>query len=85
MNLDTLKIALLAACSVEDALAHRLHGELEHWLDRQLASAEIEAALCELVGCGLIAARLEAVQTTYLTTEAGRLLVSERWEEFFPE
>jgi len=85
LDLDTLKIALLAACGPEDALAHRLHGELEHWLDRPLASAEIEAALCELVRHGLLAVRRESLQAAYLTTEAGRLLVSQRWEEFFPE
>jgi hypothetical protein len=94
MELDTLKIALLAACGTEDGLVHHLHGELEHWLDRPLASTEIEAALSELVGHGFLTVRppteafegrREAVQTAYLTTEAGRVLVSERWEEFFPE
>jgi hypothetical protein len=85
MDLDTLRIALLAACGSEDALAHRLHGELEHWLDRALSSAEIDVALGDLVGHGLLAVRHESLQAVYLTTDEGRLLVSQRWEEFFPE
>jgi hypothetical protein len=84
VDLDTLKIALLAACGPERVLVYRLHGELEHWLDRPLASAEIDAALNELVGQGLLAVRHEALHATYLATDAGRVLVSERWEEFFP-
>lgn len=85
MDLDRLKVALLAVCVPEDALAYRLHGELEHWLDRPLSSAEIEAALDELVGYGLIVVRHVSVPATYLTTDAGREVVSQRWEEFFPE
>jgi len=47
MEIDALRIALLAVCSPEDALLHRIHGELEHWLNRQLATADVEAALAQ--------------------------------------
>ncbi len=85
IQIDALRIALLAVCSPEDAVVHRIHGELEHWLNRQLATADIEAALAELEAGGLIAARREAAQAAWLTTDSGRTLVAARWEEFFPE
>jgi len=84
MDLDALKLALLAACSDEAALVHRIHGELEHWLNRPLATNDVEAALAELEAHGFVAARGTTV-ISYLTTETGRVLVAERWEEFFPE
>ena len=85
MEIDALRIALLAVCSPEHAVVHRIHGEVEHWLNRQLATAEIEAALAELAGDGLVVLLRETVEVTYLTTESGRTLVATRWEEFFPE
>ena len=85
MELDALRLALLAVCSPEHAVVHRIHGELEHWLNRQLATADIEAALAELEAGGLVAARGEAMQAAWLTTDSGRTLVAARWEEFFPE
>ena len=85
MEIDALRIALLAVCSSEDALLHRIHGELEHWLSRQLATAEVEGALAELAEQGLLAIRRGAAPPAYATTEFGRALVAERWEEFFPE
>jgi hypothetical protein len=72
-------------CSPEHALIHRIHGELEHWLDRQLATADIEAALAALAADGLVAARLEPPPPAWLTTDSGRAVVAARWEEFFPE
>jgi len=85
MEIDALRIALLAVCSPEHAVVHRIHGEVEHWLNRQLATAEIEAALAELAGDGLVVVRRETTEVTYLTTESGRTLVATRWEDFFPE
>ena len=85
MEIDALSLALLAACSDEQAFVHRLHGELEHWLNRPLATADIEAALAELEADGLVAADRRTAAVAYLTTEAGRAVVAERWEEFFPE
>jgi len=85
IEIDALRIALLAVCSPEHAAVHRIHGELEHWLNRQLATADIEAALAELEAGGLVAARREAAQAAWLTTDSGRTLVAARWEEFFPE
>ena len=85
MEIDALRIALLAVCSPEHVVVHRIHGEVEHWLNRQIATAEIEAALAELAGDGLVVVRRETAQVTYLTTEFGRTLVATRWEEFFPE
>ena len=85
MDLDALSLALLAACSDEQALVHRIHGELEHWLNRPLATEDIEAALAELEAHGLVAADRETTTVAYVTTETGRVLVAERWEEFFPE
>jgi hypothetical protein len=80
-EIDALRIALLAVCSPEHAVVHRIHGELEHWLNRPLATADIEAALAELAAGGLVAARSDS----WLTTATGRTLVAARWEEFFPE
>jgi DNA-binding PadR family transcriptional regulator len=85
MEIDALRIALLAVCSSEHVLVHRIHGEVEHWLNRQLATTEIEAALAELAGDGLVAIRRESAQVVYLTTDSGRALIAARWEEFFPE
>ena len=85
IEIDALRIALLAVCSPEHTVVHRIHGELEHWLNRQLATADIEAALAALEGGGLVAARREAAQAAWLTTDSGRTLVAARWEEFFPE
>jgi hypothetical protein len=85
MELDALRIALLAVCAPEHAFAHRIHGELEHWLNRSLATAEVDAALAELESRGLLAARREAAHVAFLTTEDGRAIVAARWEEFFPE
>ena len=85
IEIDALRIALLAVCSPEHAAVHRIHGELEHWLNRQLATADIEAALADLETGGLVAARREPAPATWLTTDAGRVLVTARWEEFFPE
>jgi DNA-binding PadR family transcriptional regulator len=85
MDLDALRLALLAACSDEHALVHRIHGELEHWLHRPLATDAIEAALVDLEAHGLVAADRATAVVAYLTTDAGRVLVAERWEEFFPE
>ena len=85
MDLDALRLALLAACADEEARLHRIHGELEHWLNRSLATEEIEAALAKLEAHGLVAADRATAVVAYLTTDAGRVLVAERWEEFFPE
>lgn len=85
MDLDALSLALLAACSDEQAFVHRVHGELEHWLNRPLATGEIEAALIALETRGLVAADRSTIPAAYLTTDAGRAVVAERWEEFFPE
>jgi DNA-binding PadR family transcriptional regulator len=85
MEIDALRLALLAACSDESALVHRIHGELEHWLNRPLATTDIEAALAELEAQGFVAAARETTTVAYVTTETGRVLVAERWEEFFPE
>lgn len=86
MDIDALRLALLAACADEQARLHRIHGELEHWLNRSLATEDIEAALAELEAHGLVAAdRATTTVVAYLTTDAGRVIVAERWEEFFPE
>ena len=84
-EIDALRLALLAACADERALVHRIHGELEHWLNRPLESDAIEAALAELEAHGLVAADRATAVVAYLTTDAGRVIVAERWEEFFPE
>ncbi len=85
MEIDALRIALLAVCAPEHAVPHRIHGELEHWLDRALATAEVDAALAELESRGLVSAHREAAAVAFLTTADGRAVVAERWEEFFPE
>jgi DNA-binding PadR family transcriptional regulator len=85
MEIDALRLALLAACSDEAALVHRIHGELEHWLNRSLATTDIEVALAELEAHGFVAAARETTTAAYVTTDAGRVIVAERWEEFFPE
>jgi hypothetical protein len=84
-DIDALRLALLAACADERALVHRIHGELEHWLNRPLETDAIEAALAELEAHGLVAADRATAVVAYLTTDAGRVIVAERWEEFFPE
>jgi hypothetical protein len=83
-EIDALRLALLAACADERALVHRIHGELEHWLNRPLETDAIEAALAELEAHGLVAADRATAVVAYLTTDAGRVIVAERWEEFFP-
>ncbi|HET9041608.1 MAG TPA: hypothetical protein VFN70_00570 [Burkholderiales bacterium] len=85
MELDALRLALLAVCAPEHAPPHRIHGELEHWLNRALATTEIDAALAELEARGLVTAQREAAVVAFLTTEHGRAIVTARWEEFFPE
>jgi hypothetical protein len=85
MEIDALRIALLAVCAPERTLPHRIHGELEHWLNRSLATAEIDAALAELEAGGLVAAHRDTAAIAFLTTEDGRALVTAHWEEFFPE
>jgi hypothetical protein len=84
-EIDALRLALLAACADEHALVHRIHGELEHWLNRPLETDAIEAALAELETHGLLVADRATSVVAYLTTDAGRVIVAERWEEFFPE
>jgi hypothetical protein len=85
MELDALRLALLAVCAPEHTLPHRIHGELEHWLNRSLATTEIDAALAELAAHGLVATHRETTAIAFLTTADGRALVTTRWEEFFPE
>ena len=85
MEIDALRLALLAVCAPEHAPPHRIHGELEHWLNRALATTEIDAALAELEARGLVTAHRETTAVAFLTTEHGRALVTARWEEFFPE
>lgn len=85
MELDALRLALLAVCAPEHAPPHRIHGELEHWLNRALATTEIDAALAELEARGLVTAQREAAAVAFLTTAHGRAIVTARWEEFFPE
>lgn len=84
MQLDDLKLALLAALAEEQTLLHRIHGELEHWLNRPLDSGEIDAALAELESQRLVVCR-DAGAAAYLTTAEGRTLVAARWQDFFPE
>jgi hypothetical protein len=85
MEIDALRMALLAVCAPGHAFAHRIHGELEHWLNRPLETDEVDAALAELASRGLLAARRETAHVAFLTTEDGRAIVAARWEEFFPE
>jgi hypothetical protein len=84
MEIDALGLALLAACSDDQAFVHRVHGELEHWLNRPLATGEVEAALTALETRGLVAADRTTTAVAYLTTDAGRAVIAARWEEFFP-
>jgi hypothetical protein len=85
MEIDSLRMALLAVFAPERTHLHRVHGELEHWLNRPLATEDIEAALVQLEAHGLVAADRESACVAFLTTEDGRALVATRWEEFFPE
>ena len=101
MEIDALRIALLAASAAGYMLPHRTHGELEHWLNRELTTDEIEAALVELAAHGLIEvyaraggrgwrridgrSRADFEEVAFLTTAAGEAIVSARWVEFFPE
>ncbi|HSD44148.1 MAG: hypothetical protein ACM36B_05485 [Bacteroidota bacterium] len=85
MEIDALRIALLAVCVPEHTFLHRIHGELEHWLNRSLATHEIDAALADLEARGLVAAHRDAAHIAFLTTADGRALVAARWEEFFPQ
>ncbi len=86
MEIDALKIALLAACASERALVHRIHGELEHWLNRPLGTDEVARALAELQSLALVAACwTDDGAPAFQTTGNGRAIVEARWEEFFPE
>jgi hypothetical protein len=85
MDLDALRLALLAACADEQAFLHRIHGELEHWLARSLATEDIEAALAELEAHGLVAADRRDSGRRLSSRPTRQALVAERWEEFFPE
>jgi hypothetical protein len=85
MEIDSLRIALLAVFAPERTQLHRVHGELEHWLNRPLATDDIETALAQLEAHGLVAAHRESAHVAFLTTADGRALVAARWEEFFPE
>jgi hypothetical protein len=85
MELDPLHLALLAVCSPERTPLHRVHGELECWLNRPLATDDLESALGELEASGLIAAYREVEEVAFLATADGRAVVAARWEEFFPE
>ncbi len=86
MEIDALKIALLAACAAERAPVHHIHGELEHWLNRPIGNAEVEAALAALQALVLVVASRTGDGTlAFQTTGDGRAIVDARWEEFFPE
>lgn len=80
MTLDALKVALLAAGAQAESAAAELHGELEHFLDRQLDSDALDAALAELAAEGLIVMR----ESRFAATDSGRALMLEHWEAFFP-
>jgi hypothetical protein len=80
MTLDALKVALLAAGAQAESAAVELHGELEHFLDRQLASDDLDAALAELAAEGLVIVR----EARFVATDSGRALMLEHWEAFFP-
>ena len=80
MSLDALKIALLAAGAKEASSAASLHAELEHFLDRQLHGDELDAALDALAAEGLVVLR----ETRFAATDAGRAVMLEHWEAFFP-
>lgn len=85
MDLDSLRIALLALCTPGRTHLHRVHGELEHWLNRPLATEEIAEALARLESSGLVAVDREGGELAFLATEHGAALAVARWEEFFPE
>ena len=53
---------------------------VSHFLNRQLSSDELEAALGELTHAGFVTAR----SMGYVTTCSGREIVAAQWEEFFP-
>jgi hypothetical protein len=80
MTLDALKVALLAAGSKEESAAAALHAELEHFLDRQLDGDDLDAAVAELSAAGLVVMR----ETRFAATAAGRAVMLEQWETFFP-
>lgn len=80
MDLDALKVALLAAGAQAESAAAELHGELEHFLDRPLDSDALDAALAELAAAGLVEVR----ETRFAATERGRAVMLEHWEAFFP-
>jgi hypothetical protein len=83
-RLEPLHVALLAVCAPERTPLHRVHGELEHWLNRQLATDEVESAIAELEARGLIVVQRDRAVAAFLATAAGRAVVAARWEEFFP-
>lgn len=80
MTPDALQLALLAAAVEGESSPAELHGELEHFLNRQLASEDLEAALAHLAAAGCVVLRAER----YAATDAGRALVLAHWETFFP-
>jgi hypothetical protein len=84
-GLDSLHLALLAVCSPGRTPLHRVHGELEHWLNRQLATDDVESAIAELEARGLLAVYRDCTEVVFLATADGRAVVAARWEEFFPE
>jgi hypothetical protein len=85
MEIDSLSIALLALCTPGRTHLHRVHGELEHWLNRPLATEEVAGALAQLESYGLVAVDREASELAFLATEHGASIAVARWEEFFPE
>jgi coproporphyrinogen III oxidase-like Fe-S oxidoreductase len=80
MTLDALKVALLAAGARSESSSAELHAELEHFLDRQLAADELDAAVAELAQSGLVLLQAER----FVATDQGRALMREHWEAFFP-
>jgi hypothetical protein len=80
MTLDALKVALLAAGAQAESTAAALHGELEHFLDRQIDSEALDAALAELAAEGLVIVR----DARFVATESGCALMLEHWEAYFP-
>jgi len=80
MTLDALKVALLAAGARSESSSAELHAELEHFLDRQLAAEDLDAALAELARHGLVALQAER----FVATEQGRAVMREHWEAYFP-
>lgn len=80
MDLDAVRVALLAAAAAGETSAAELHGELEHFLNRPLASDHLDAAVAELASAGLVRVRAER----FAATDAGRAAVLELWEAYFP-